>query len=137
MKKQNQIKRTLTKPESIEKIKNMLDTGGSINRTALADKLCSHFNFYDPGGNKQRSSCLKALRNLEKAGHFTLPRPTMKKMSPKKPRRPKQSVPEPKNVPASAGGIDKLKLVIVKTREEMQIWNELMIKSGRKICIIL
>ncbi len=129
MKKQNQIKRTLTKPESIKKIKNMLDTGGSINRTALADRLCNHFNFFDPGGNKQRSSCIKALRKLEKAGHFTLPRSAMKKMSPKKPRRTGHPVPEPKNVPASAGGIDKLKLIIVKTREEMQIWNELMIRD--------
>ena len=115
MKKQNQIKRTLTKPESIEKIKSMLDTGGSINRTALADKLCSHFNFFDPSGNKQRSSCMKALRKLEKAGHFTLPSSAMKKMSPKKPQRPKRPVPEPKNVPASAGGIDRLQLIIVRT----------------------
>lgn len=129
MKKQNQIKRTLTKPESIKKIKNMLDTEGSINRTALADRLCSHFNFFDPRGNKQRSGCIKALRKLERAGHFTLPRPTIKNLSPKKPRRPKQPVPEPKNVPASAGGIDKLQLIIVKTKQEMQIWNELMIKD--------
>jgi len=46
MKKQNQIKRTLTKPESIKKINSILDTDGGINRTALADKLCSHFNFF-------------------------------------------------------------------------------------------
>ncbi|MGM0367528.1 MAG: IS4 family transposase [Actinomycetota bacterium] len=50
-------------------------------------------------------------------------------MSQKKPRRPERPVPEPKNVPASAGGIDRLQLIIVKTREEMQIWNELMIKD--------
>jgi hypothetical protein len=45
METQNQIKRTLTQPEAIEKINNILDTNDNINRTKLADKLCDHFNF--------------------------------------------------------------------------------------------
>jgi len=48
METQNQIKRTLTQPEAIEKINNILDTSDNINRTKLADKLCDHFNFFDP-----------------------------------------------------------------------------------------
>jgi len=77
MKTQNQIKRTLTQPEAIEKINNILDINDNINRTKLADKLCDHFNFFDPCGNRQRSGCLKALRKLEQTGHLVLPFPML------------------------------------------------------------
>lgn len=128
MKTQNQIKRTLTQPEAIEKINNILDTNDNINRTKLADKLCDHFNFFDPCGNKQRSGCLKALRKLEQTGHLVLPFP-MLKSGPKNPRRLTEPVPEPKNVSADAGNINELRLIIVGTEEEMRIWNELMIQD--------
>ncbi len=104
MKIQNQIKRTLTQPEAIEHICNILDTNDNINRTALADKLCDHFKFFDPCGNRQRDGCLKALRKLEQAGHFSLPSP-MGKSGPKNPRRLSEPVPEPKKVPTDAGEI--------------------------------
>lgn len=128
METQNQIKRTLTQPEAIEKINNILDTNDNINRTKLADKLCDHFNFFDPCGNRQRSGCLKALRKLEQTGHLVLPFP-MLNSGPKNPRRLTEPVPEPKNVPADAGNINELRLIIVGTEEEMRIWNELMLQD--------
>jgi len=128
METQNQIKRTLTQPEAIEKINNILDTNNNINRTKLADKLCDHFNFFDPCGNRQRSGCLKALRKLEQTGNLVLPFP-MLNSGPKNPRRLTEPVPEPKNVPADAGNINELRLIIVGTEEEMRIWNELMIQD--------
>lgn len=128
MKQQNQIKRTLTKPESIEQIKKMIDTDVNISRTALADKLCDHFKFICPQGNKQRSGCLKALRKLERAGYFILPSPVLKSTNPgKKPQRLDQPLPELQNVPSIAGKIRQLQLIVVETQKEMQIWNELMI----------
>jgi len=123
---QNQIKRTLTQPEAIEHICNTLDTNDNINRTALADKLCDHFEFFDPCGNRQRDGCLKALRKLEQAGHFSLPSP-MGKSGPKNPRRLSEPVPEPKKVPTDAGEIRELRLIIVRTEDKMRTWNELMI----------
>ena len=48
---------------------------------------------------------------------------------PKNPRRLTEPVPEPKNVPADAGNINELRLIIVGTEEEMRIWNELMIQD--------
>jgi hypothetical protein len=128
METQNQIKRTLSQPEAIEQINNILDTNDNINRTKLADKLCDHFNFFDPCGNRQRSGCLKALRKLEQTGHLVLPFP-MLNSGPKNPRRLTEPVPEPKNVPADAGNINELRLIIVGTEEEMRIWNELMIQD--------
>jgi hypothetical protein len=126
MKTQNQIKRTLTQPETIEQITEMLDTMTNINRTKLADKVCEHFNFIDPRGNRQRGGCLKALRKLEQAGHFTLP-PPMQKNKAKKPRQLSEPVPEPESVPVDAGEIYDLRLIIVESEEEMRTWNELMI----------
>lgn len=128
METQNQIKRTLTQPEAIEKINNILDTNDNINLTKLADKLCDHFNFFDPGGNRQRSGCLKALRKLEQTGYLVLPFP-MLNFGPKNPRRLAEPVVEPKNVPADAGNINELRLIIVGTEEQMRIWNELMIQD--------
>jgi len=102
METQNQIKRTLTQPEAIEHINNILDTNDNINRTRLADKLCDYFNFFDPRGNRQRTGCLNALRKLEQAGHFLLPSSKMKP-GPGKPRRLEQPVPAPRHVPVDAG----------------------------------
>ncbi|MGA8163891.1 MAG: Druantia anti-phage system protein DruA, partial [Waddliaceae bacterium] len=45
----------------------------------LADQLCERFGFLDGQGNKQRSTCLKALRELERAGSFRLPAPLSEK----------------------------------------------------------
>jgi len=126
MKTQNQIKRTLTQPKAIEHICNILDTNDNINRTTLANMLCDHFKFFDPCGNRQRDGCVKALRKLEQAGHFTLPS-AMCKPGPKNPQRLDEPVPEPKKVPANAGKIRNLQLINVKTEEQSRIWNELMI----------
>ncbi len=128
METQNQIKRTLTQPEAIEHINNILDTNANINRTRLTDKICDFFNFFDPRGNRQRTGCLNALRKLEQAGHFLLPSSKMKP-GPGKPRRLEQPVPAPRHVPVDAGDIRELQLIIVKTKEEMRTWNELMIQD--------
>ena len=128
MKIQNQIKRTLTQPEAIEEIKKILDNNDNINQTNLVDKVCDHFNFFNPQGNKQYSGCLKALRKLERAGHLVLPSPVFKR-GPKKPLRLEEPVPEPQDVPADAGDINKLHLTIVETEEDSRTWNELMIQD--------
>lgn len=127
MKKQNQIKRTLTTAEAIEHIIHTLDTQCNLNRSTLANMLCEHFNFFDPSGKQQQSGCLKALRQLEKAGHFTLPAASFSP-GPWKPKRPDDPVPEPHQVPVSAEDISELRLVLVGS-EEISIWNEIMIQD--------
>jgi len=126
MKTQNKIKWTLTQPEAIKHIINILDTNDNINRTALSYELCDYFHFFDPRGNRQHSGCLKALRQLEQAGHFRLPSSTRKTV-PRSPQRLEQPVPQPRKVPVDAGQIRGLQLIIVETNEQMRIWNELMI----------
>jgi hypothetical protein len=128
METQNQIKRRLSQPEAIEHIRNLLDTTGDIRLTALADKLCEQFGFFDPLGHKQRAGCLKALRELEKAGLFVLPK-RCNIPGKRSPIRLDAPVPEAQVVPGKVGEIRRLRLVLVNTEASMRIWNELMIQD--------
>jgi hypothetical protein len=126
--KQNQIKATLSTPRSIEYISNLLRNFQFKHRTALAIHLCDHFSFHDTSGKPQQSGCLKALRKLEEAGHFTLPN-ALRKPKGKSPRRLFEPVPPAKNVPKIVDEIKNLELFLVSTEEHMRIWNELMINE--------
>lgn len=128
MKNQNQVKRILAQPEAISHIRSMLDGSESLLRTGLSDLLCAHYGFYDPRGVPQRGSCLKALRDLERSGHFVLP-VSLKKSGNASPRRLSEPVATPLGVPAKAGDVQGLKVIFVDTTEHMLIWNEMMIRE--------
>jgi len=70
MNTQNQIKRTLSEPTSIDYICGLLESNEILHRSELATQVCEQFVFYDARGQAQRSGCLKALRELEAAGQF-------------------------------------------------------------------
>jgi hypothetical protein len=125
---QNQVKRKLSEPMSIEYVRGLLESDESLCRSELAVRVCKQFNFYDARGREQLGGCLKALRELESAGHFVLPaaRWTVGRSSP---RRLSAPVAVPTDVPAQAGDVQGLSLVVVKTIEQMRIWNELMIRE--------
>ena len=128
METQNQIKRKLSRPEAIEHVCKLLDASDTMKITRLADKLCEQFGFYNPLGEKQRAGCLKALRELERAGSIILaqsPRKTKKRS----PRRLTEPLPEPQAVPSEVGELRGLELLLVETEEQMRIWNELMIND--------
>jgi hypothetical protein len=125
---QNQIKRTLSRPESIKYVSSLLCATGSITRTKLADRLCDKFDFFDFRGEKQRAGCMKALRELEKKEYFVLPRPC-NIPSKGSPRRLAVPIPEAKRVPGEVGEIRDLQLIPVETEGHMRIWNELMIRD--------
>jgi len=129
MERQHQIKRTLATPESIEAIRRLLGEGAHVSRSALARAACTRFGFVDARGRAQTAGCIKALRELERAGHFVLP------AAGPSGRRPGQRgsarclgapVPAPQEVPALAGDVRGLRLVRVSGREQLQLWNELM-----------
>jgi hypothetical protein len=128
MNTQNQIKRTLSEPSSIQYICRLLESKQIPHRSALAALVCEQFGFYDARGQQQRAGCLKALRELEAAGHFVLPaaRTNPGRSSP---RRLPEPVPLPTEVPDQAGSVRELELLLVSTSEQMRIWNELMIKE--------
>ena len=125
---QNQIKRTLSTVEAVNYIRTQLDERQFDNRTKAALCVCRHFGFYDLRGNEQLSGCLKALRELEAVGEFTLP-PGGKKRGRPSPKRLLEPVPPAVSVPEKALAVRELQLVLVTTEEQMRIWNEMMIQE--------
>jgi len=71
--KQNQIKRKLELPESLAVVRGILSRIQHASRAAFADAVCRDFSFLDSRGAAQNAGCAKALRELERAGHFVLP----------------------------------------------------------------
>ena len=125
---QNQIKRTLSAPEAIAYVSQLLEDDEFCSRTELADFLCEEFGFQDPRGQNQRAGCLRGLRELEAKGWFQLPPPELQKANPT-PRRLPEPVPETKSVPEEVGKVSGLELVLVRQEGQMRIWNELMIRE--------
>ncbi len=126
MNTQNQIKRVLSEPSSIQSVCRLLESQEIPHRTALAALVCEQFRFHDARGRQQQAGCLKALRELEAAGHFTLPA-ARRSHGPSSPRRLPEPVQLPTEVPGQAGLVRGLELVLVNNSERMRIWNELMI----------
>lgn len=130
METQWQVKYTLGQPENLDQICHLLQDGSIKNRSALAAAICQRFGFLDPRGHPQLSTCIKALRDLEKAGHFTLPPPGSQGRHAKPtPRRLAEAVPPPHEVPGAAGEVQKLELILVETVAQRRIWNEMMIQE--------
>jgi hypothetical protein len=125
---QNQIKRTLSQAEVIRYVAGLLKVRKFVHRSELANFLCGQFKFSDAGGRMQRSGCVKALRALEAAGHFKLP-VAQGKTGPKKPKRLEEPVADPAGVPANAGEIRGLELILVDSEPQMRLWNEMMIRE--------
>lgn len=128
MKTQNLIKQTLSQPESVVVVQQILEDNVDAPRFAIAGRVCEHFDFFNALGNPQKAGCLKALRELEQAGQFRLPESRRQPLQ-AGPRRLTEPVEEPRNVPSTAGEIQALELVRVETETEVRIWNELMLQE--------
>lgn len=126
MRQQNQIKRTLSLPDSIEIVRSLLANNAHKNRSSLANAVCQRFNFHNARGQPQTGGCIKGLRELERAGHFILPASNAPTVI-KSPRRLDCAVPDPLDVPAQAGDVCGLALIKVDSVDQMRIWNEMMI----------
>lgn len=71
---------------------------------------------------------MKALRDLERAGHFVLPAAVGKgRPGDRKPRRLPGPLETPREVPAKAGDVQGLRLIVVETDEQSRMWNEMML----------
>lgn len=126
---QNDIKRTLKHDASIEVVQGLLANNEYKTRASFADSVCQHFGFVDARQRIQRAGCVKALKELERAGHFVLPAAVHRGGTVKSPRRLDQAVPAAIDVPAQAGEVRALTLVIVDRLELMRVWNELMLRE--------
>jgi len=124
------IKRTLEQPSAIETIRSILASQAVANRTELADQLCDQYKLLDPRGQRQQAGCLRALRELERSGHFELPATRNRQGGRKpRPRRLSAAVTSPTGVPGQAQEVEGLTLIEVNTDDHMRIWNELMARE--------
>jgi hypothetical protein len=126
METRHQIKRTLSRPESVATIRELLAAQAFADRSALAAAVCARFGFHDAGGRPQRATCVKALRELAAAGHFALPAVVGRRAGPGAPRGLPGPVPAPEGVPEEVAAVLGLELVRVRTEAELHRWNELM-----------
>jgi len=129
METQNQIKRTLSGPEAIVRVRRLIDGAADKVRTKLAEEVCEQFGFFDPCGGLQRSTCLKALRELEVEGHITLPAVRGGARKAPSPLRLSEAVAPARGVPREAGDVRGLELILVETVGQRRIWNEMMIRE--------
>lgn len=120
-------------------VKQLLGSQMSPPRTRLARVLCERFRFCDVQGRLQVSSCLKALRDLEREGHIRLPARVLDISSQWRPRRLAEAVAEPQDVPGEAALVEGLEVVLVQPNDEtaMRTWNELIVREhpqgGRRL----
>ena len=135
---QSQIRRTLSEQNAIEIIRGFLSEDGYAYRSTFADAVCRRFGFYDARGGVQRSGCIKALRKLERAGHFILPAASARgARGSRSARRLEAPVEDPQDVPERAGEVRGLCLIKVDTLERMRIWNEREFAAGLGYATVL
>ena len=82
---------------------------------------------------------MAALPALEREGHFQLPPRRQKVASQRRPRRLSEPVPEPQEVPESAGDIRRLRLIEVRPDDDaaMRTWNELVAGEHPQVLTLL
>jgi hypothetical protein len=129
-KKSGTIKAILSEPTNLAVVKGKLRSGEK-SRTRLALWVCRRLRLRDARRRPQVSSCLKALRDLEREGHFQLPAQVLTVVSHWRMRRHSGPVPAPKDVPEQLRQVRNLHLVLVNPDEEerMRTWNELMVRE--------
>ena len=96
-----------------------------MHRTALAERVCEHFDFHDARGRPQIGSCLDALRALERAGRLSLPARRGSGGSRQR-RRATLLVAAPIGVPSRVDEVRALEVILVETAEHREIWTGLM-----------
>jgi hypothetical protein len=125
------IKQRLAQAANIALVHRLLAAQPTPTRTQLAQQLCQRLELRDPKGAWQIGTMAKALRDLEAAGHWTLPSPRIP--GPRRwtnaPARLPQPVPPARHVPAQLEQFTQLELLEVVTSEQLLIWNELMIRE--------
>ncbi len=116
---QNQVKQTLK--ERLTEVSGAVIAGVTSTRTAIAEELCERFGFVDGTGKRQVGSCLKALRELELAGHFKLPMSRSGCWRGRSPRRLKCAVAAPMDVPERVDWVQNLELNIVESDNDLRV----------------
>ncbi|HUE72344.1 MAG TPA: IS4 family transposase, partial [Pirellulaceae bacterium] len=119
----------LRKPGITAVVRTLLGEPSLKTRTQLGRELCQRCNLRDPRGNLRVGTAVKALRNLESQGFWSLPAPTQAAPRTWRAQRLDHPVPVPEGLPAQAGQLQGLRLVLVCSLEQRRMWNELIIRE--------
>jgi hypothetical protein len=123
------IKQRLAEPENLILTSDLLRDTPGLTRAQLTRELCHRLDLRDPKGDWQIGTTAKALRDLETQGLCPLPEPMAKGPRSWNPTRLHRRIPAAREVPATVEEVQGLCLVEVQDREQLQIWNELMLRE--------
>ena len=123
------IQQVLRQPENTALIKSLLANPTVRTRAELVQEVCGRLNLRDPKGDWRVGTTMKALRDLESQGWWTLPPATFRSSGKWNPTRLHRPVPAAAGVPARAEEVRGLHLTEVTSAEQTQLWNELMIRE--------
>jgi hypothetical protein len=126
---QTSVQQILAQPPHVRLVRELLEPEAVSTRSALARELCQRLDLRDPNGGWRLATTLKALRDLEAQGFWTLPAATVPPPGAWNPTRLHRRVQTPTAVPACVEEVRGLQLIEVTTAEELKIWNELMIRE--------
>ena len=120
------IQQLLALPNHTRLVHELLESEAVTTRSALARALCQRLDLRDPKGDWRLATTLKALRDLEAQGFWTLPKAAVAGSGAWNPTRLHQRVQAPTAVPASVEEVRGLQLIEVATEDDLKVWNELM-----------
>ena len=123
------IQQVLRQPENTALVRTLLASPAVSTRAELVRGVCRRLNFRDPKGDWRVGTTMKALRDLESQGLWTLPKATQRSSGKWNPTRLHTPVSPAVGVPARAEEVRGLQLIEVTSEEESQLWNELMIRE--------
>jgi len=123
------IQQMLRQPENTALVKSLLANPTVSTRAELVQEVCGRLNLRDPKGDWRVGTTMKALRDLESQGWWTLPKATVQSSGKWNPTRLHRPVPAAAKVPDRAEEVCGLELIEVTSEEQSQIWNELIIRE--------
>jgi len=123
------INQVLRQPENTALVKSLLANPTVSTRAELVQEVCRRLDLRDPKGDWRVGTTLKALRDLESQGWWTLPQTTQRYSGKWEPTRLHRAVPAAVKVPARVQEVRQLDLVEVTNQEQSQLWNELMLRE--------
>ena len=122
------IQERVSSPGAVSLVRRWLDRNRDGKRGGLTRYLCEKLGLKDALGELRIAGTQKALRQLEARGYWKLPAPQGPGPGQWRPRRLGCAVAEPQGVAESAGGVQGLHLVEVRSADEhlSRTWNELI-----------
>jgi hypothetical protein len=123
------IQQLLREAENRALVKSLLASPAVTTRADLVREVCRRLDLRDPKGDWRVGTTMKALRDLESQGWWTLPQTTQRYSGKWDPTRLHRAVPAAVQVPARVEEVRQLDLVEVTSQEQSQIWNELMLRE--------